>query len=153
MWNEWMSIVWPEWCWWRKLVEGGYERDRGWARWMVWRWPWATEEWRWRLRERSERVESPGTFVTQWVPPRPFLLGSVFFRTAHSCSGGYHLDRGGMPLHDAVGINCKTGATTEYQGADIKYMFQGVMMIMCVLSDLTWLPLLGGGRKSWYIIN
>ena len=23
---------------------------------------------------------------------------------------------------------------------------------VCVLSDLTWLPLLGAGRKSWYII-
>ena len=26
-----------------------------------------------------------------------------------------------MPLHDAVGINCENGATTEYQGADVKY--------------------------------
>ena len=25
-------------------------------------------------------------------------------------------------------------------------------MIVSVLSDLTWLPLSGGGRKSWYII-
>ena len=25
-------------------------------------------------------------------------------------------------------------------------------MIVCVLSDLTWLPLHGGGRESWYII-
>ena len=25
-------------------------------------------------------------------------------------------------------------------------------MILCVLFHLTWLPLLGGGRKSWYII-
>ena len=32
---------------------------------------------------------------------RPFLLGPVFFRTAL----GYHLERGGMPLHDVVGIN------------------------------------------------
>ena len=29
----------------------------------------------------------------------------------------YHLERGGMPLHDAVGINCKKGPTTENQGA------------------------------------
>ena len=35
-------------------------------------------------------------------------------------SGGYHLERGGMQLHDAVGINCEKGATTEYQGADVK---------------------------------
>ena len=34
----------------------------------------------------------------------------------------YHLDRGGMPFHDAVGMNCKKGATTENQGADVKYM-------------------------------
>ena len=27
--------------------------------------------------------------------------------------GGYHMEKGGMPLHDAVGINCKKGATTE----------------------------------------
>ena len=27
-----------------------------------------------------------------------------------------------MQLHDAVGKNCKKGATTENQGADVKYM-------------------------------
>ena len=27
-----------------------------------------------------------------------------------------------------------------------------MLIIVFVLSDLTWLPLLGGGRKSWYII-
>ena len=47
-------------------------------------------------------------------------------RTVLPCSGGYHLERGGMLLHDAVGINCKEGATTENQGADVKYMGQGV---------------------------
>ena len=31
-----------------------------------------------------------------------------------------------MQLHDAVGINCKKGVTTEYQGADVKYMGYGV---------------------------
>ena len=29
----------------------------------------------------------------------------------------YHLERGGMPLHDAVGVNCEKRATTENQGA------------------------------------
>ena len=29
---------------------------------------------------------------------------------------------GGMPLHDAVGINCEKGATTENQGSGVKYM-------------------------------
>ena len=39
-----------------------------------------------------------------------------FFLTALPCSGGYHMERDGMPLLDAVGINCKYGATTEDQG-------------------------------------
>ena len=85
---------------------------------------------------------------------RPFLLGPVFFRTARPCSGGYHMERGGMQLHDVVGINCKKGTTTENQGSAVKYMGSGVYLddCVCVLSDLTWLPLLGVGRKSWYII-
>ena len=29
---------------------------------------------------------------------------------------------GGMLLHDAAGINCDKGATTENQGGDVKYM-------------------------------
>ena len=53
---------------------------------------------------------------------RPFLLVPVFFRTALPCSGGYHLERGGMPSHDAFGLNCKNGATTENKRADGKYM-------------------------------
>ena len=31
-------------------------------------------------------------------------------------------EMGGMQLHDAVGTNCKTGATTENQGSGVKYM-------------------------------
>ena len=53
---------------------------------------------------------------------RPFLLGPVFFRTALPCSGGYHMETGGMPLHDVVGINWKNGATTENPGSAVKYM-------------------------------
>ena len=73
------------------------------------------------MHERSERVESPGTYATMSFT-RPFLRGPVFFRTALQCSDGYHLERCGMPLHDAVGINCKNFAITEYQSADVKYM-------------------------------
>ena len=51
-----------------------------------------------------------------------FLLGPVFFRTALPCSGRSHLEKGGMPSHEAVGINCKKGVTSEYQGADVEYM-------------------------------
>ena len=53
---------------------------------------------------------------------RPSLLGTVFFRTALPCSGGYHMERGGMPLHDAVRINCKKGATAENQDSAVKYI-------------------------------
>ena len=35
-------------------------------------------------------------------------------------------------MHDAFGINCEKGAATEYQGADVKYMGQGVDVDDCV---------------------
>ena len=40
----------------------------------------------------------------------PFLIGPVFFRKALPCSGGCHLERSEMPLHDAVVINSKQGS-------------------------------------------
>ena len=58
----------------------------------------------------------------------PFLLGTVFFRTALPCSGGYHMESGGMQLHDAVGIDCKKGATTENQSSGVKYMGYGMYL-------------------------
>ena len=45
-----------------------------------------------------------------------------------------------MPLYDAVGINCKKGATTENQGSGVKYSISAkgcILMTVCVLSDLT----------------
>ena len=41
----------------------------------------------------------------------------------------------GMPLHDAVVINSKKGATTAYQGEDVKYMGEGVYVYnyVCVI--------------------
>ena len=53
---------------------------------------------------------------------RPFLLGPVFYWTALPCSGGYHLERSGMLLHDEVVINGKNGTTTENQG-DVNYIY------------------------------
>ena len=50
---------------------------------------------------------------------RPFLLGTVL-SDRPPMPGGYHKERGGMPLHDAVGTNCKKGATTENQGSGVK---------------------------------
>ena len=49
-----------------------------------------------------------------------------------------------MPLYDAVRVNCKNGATTEDQGAGVKYIYiyiwaKGCMLgdSVCVLSDMT----------------
>ena len=84
------------------------------------------------MRERSERVESPGTNVTEPSFTRPFLFGPVSLRIALPCSGGYHLERGWLPSHDAVVINCKKGATTKNQGAGVKYMAKGCMFDDCV---------------------
>ena len=66
-------------------------------------------------------MESPGTYVIESFT-LIFLLGPVFFRTALPCSGGYRMERGGMPLHDLVVINCKKSTTTENQGSAVKYM-------------------------------
>ena len=69
----------------------------------------------------------------------PFLFGTLFFRIALPCSGGYHMERRGMPLHDAVVINCKKGTTTDNKGSGAKYLGYGVYLddCVCVLSDLT----------------
>ena len=64
---------------------------------------------------------------------RPFLLGTVFFRTALPCSGGYHMEREEMPLHDAVGINSKKGSTTTNQDSGVSILAKGcIMMTVCV---------------------
>ena len=70
------------------------------------------------LRDNARRIGKSGEPWYIWS----IFLCPVFFRTALPCSSGDHLERGGMPLHDAVGINCKNGATTENQGAGVKYM-------------------------------
>ena len=65
---------------------------------------------------------------------RSSLLSPVLVRTALPCSGGYHLERGGMPLHDAVAVNCKKGATTENQRACQVYGLKGVCrLIVCII--------------------
>ena len=38
----------------------------------------------------------------------------------------YHLERCGMPLRDAVEVNCKEGETTDNQGADSLHTGFGV---------------------------
>ena len=132
------------------VVNGGRVRGRKRLGWM-WAWPWTKEEWRWSATMTKDRKQWRAlAHITEWVS-----LGPVFFQTTLPCSGGYHLEKGGMPLHDAVKINCKNGATTENQGQGqaASIWAKGCMlMIVCVYVDLAWLPILGGGRKSWYII-
>ena len=41
---------------------------------------------------------------------------------SYALSGGFNMERGGMPLHGVVGTNCKIGATTENQSLALKYM-------------------------------
>ena len=58
-----------------------------------------------------------------------------------------------MPLHDTVGIKCKNRKLLKIKEQMLSIWPKACMlMILCVLPDLTLLPLLGGGRKSWYII-
>ena len=71
---------------------------------------------------------------------RPFFLGAVFFRTNLPCSGGHHLERGGMPLHDAVGINYEKGATTENPICPSIRANGCLLMMVCVLYALIWPP-------------
>ena len=70
------------------------------------------------------------------------LLSTVFFRTALPCSGGYHLERGEMPLHDAVGINCKKGELLKIKVQESSIWAKGCILMIVyvcvyVLSDLT----------------
>ena len=60
----------------------------------------------------------------------PVWLGTVFFRTTLPCSGGYHLERGGMPLHDAVGINFK-----RVQQLKIKAQVSSIRAKRCMFDD------------------
>ena len=53
-------------------------------------------------REISEGVENPGAYVGDIVSRGHFCLVPVFFRTLLSRHVACNLERGGMPLKDAV---------------------------------------------------
>ena len=82
-------------------------------------------------------MESPGTYVTERVSRGHFCFALCSFGPPSHAM--VVITWRGMPLHDAVGINCKNGATTENQGSGVKYMGSGVYLddCVCVLSDLT----------------
>ena len=99
-----------------------------------------TESW-WRLHDNARKTRKRGEplYICNWMSfMQPSLLGSVFFRTTLPCSGGYHMERGGMPLHDAVGINCEKGATLKIKAQLSSIWAKGcILMIVCVFY-LTW---------------
>ena len=72
-------------------------------------------------RQCSLRVESRGTYVTESVSLGYFCL-ALCTSDRPPVLWGYHLERGGMPLHDAFGVRCEKGATTENQCAGFKHM-------------------------------
>ena len=67
-------------------------------------------------------MKSHGAYVDDSRFKRPFCLAPVSFWLPSRSLVAYHMERGGMLLHDAVGVNCKTGAATENQGTSAKYM-------------------------------
>ena len=60
--------------------------------------------------------------VTVWVSRRHFWLALCSYGPPSRALVVITWRGAGFPLHDAVEINCKKGATTEYLGADVKYM-------------------------------
>ena len=109
------------WC------EGGLEQQRNDGR------GWVT------MRERSERVESPGTYVIGWVSRCHFCLALCSFGKPSRALVVIYLERGGMPLHDAVGINCKSGQLQNTK-AQMSSIWAKVCMLMtvCVIGlDMT----------------
>ena len=64
---------------------------------------------------------------------RLFLHGTVFYGTSLPCSGSYHMERGGMPLHDAVGVNCKKAQLLKIKAQVSSIWAKGcILMPVCV---------------------
>ena len=55
----------------------------------------------------------------------------VFFGLLSRVLVAYNLERDGMPLHDAVEVNCKKSATSEYQDAGA----YGIWAMGCLLDN------------------
>ena len=56
------------------------------------------------------------------------LIIPVFFRTALHRSGGFAPKRPGIPLHDAVGVNCKRVPTTQLKIKAVATVYGGRIM-------------------------
>ena len=54
------------------------------------------------------------------------------------CSGGYHMERGGMPLHDAPWDTVKRAQLLKIKAQVLSIWAKGcILMTVCVLSDST----------------
>ena len=53
--------------------------------------------------------------------------------SAPPCSFGYHLERGGVPLHDAVGINCEKGALVKIKALVSSTWAKGCWKLVSVI--------------------
>ena len=60
-------------------------------------------------------MESPGAYVDDLS--RHFSMALLSIGPPSHALMDYHLERGGMQLHNAVGVNCTKSATTENHGA------------------------------------
>ena len=77
------------------------------------------------MHETLLRVESPGARVAMWMiefNAATFFIELRSFGLPSHARVDYQSERGGMPLHDTVGIHCQRDTTTENQGAGAWYM-------------------------------
>ena len=64
-------------------------------------------------------MESPGAYVNDCILLGHFCGVSVSFGPLSRTLGTYlDLERGGMPFHGGVGINCEKGSTTEIKAQE-----------------------------------
>ena len=74
-------------------------------------------------------MESPGAYVDDCILRGHFCGGScVPSDRPPALWSLIHLERGGMPLHDGVGINWKKGATTEVKAQEPSIWAKGCMV-------------------------
>ena len=93
------------------------------------------------LRERWERVSRRKD--RRAVP--------MFFRTALRALVVITWRGVGCRYMMRLGWTVKRGQLLKIKRVSSMWVKGCMLMIVCVLSELTWLPLLSGGRKSWYI--
>ena len=83
----------------------------------------------------SNRICIKLWYICNWmIFTLPFLRCTVFFRTALPCSGSYHMEWGGMPLHDVVEINWKKAQLLKINAQMSRLWGKGcILMTVCVI--------------------